>query len=62
MTGLHYPVPLHLQKALYKLGYKEGDFPVSEKAAVETLSLPLYPELTEAQIQYVCDSIREFFS
>lgn len=60
-TGLHYPTPLHLQKAFQALGYKEGDFPVTEQIAREILSLPMYPELTKDQIQYVCDSIREFF-
>jgi len=60
-TGLHYPVPLHLQKAFHTLGYEEGDFPVTEKTAGEILSLPMYPELTEDQIQYVCDAIKEFF-
>jgi dTDP-4-amino-4,6-dideoxygalactose transaminase len=60
-TGLHYPVPLHLQKAFMNLGYKKGDFPVAEEVAGEILSLPMYPELTHQHIQYVCDSIREFF-
>jgi dTDP-4-amino-4,6-dideoxygalactose transaminase len=60
-TGLHYPIPLHLQKAFQHLGYKKGDFPVAEKAADEILSLPMYPELTDQQIEYVCDSIREFY-
>jgi dTDP-4-amino-4,6-dideoxygalactose transaminase len=61
-TGLHYPVPLHVQKAFAHLGYKEGDFPVTENAAKEILSLPMYPELTEEQIKYVCSAIREFQS
>ena len=60
-TGLHYPVPLHLQKVFNNLGYKKGDFPIAEKFADEMLSLPMYPELTEEQIQYVCDSIKEFY-
>ena len=60
-TGLHYPVPLHLQKAFQDLGYRQGDFPVAEKVAKEILSLPMFPELTEQQISYVCDSIMEFF-
>jgi len=60
-TGLHYPIPLHLQKAFQHLGYKRGDFPVAEKLADDILSLPIYPELTTQQIEYVCDCIREFY-
>jgi dTDP-4-amino-4,6-dideoxygalactose transaminase len=48
-TGLHYPIPIHLQPAYRSLGYREGDFPVSESIGREELSLPLYPELTVAQ-------------
>jgi len=48
-TGIHYPVPLHLQKAYSQLGYKTGDFPVTEKAAGEILSLPMYPGLKDVQ-------------
>jgi len=59
-TGLHYPVPLHLQEAYKHLGYKEGSFPVAEEAAKELLSLPMFPELTREQIEYVATSIREF--
>lgn len=59
--ALHYPLPLHLQKAYAHLGYKAGDFPVAEKAARECLSLPIYAELTEAQIQRVAEVIQEFF-
>jgi len=59
--ALHYPLPLHLQKCYASLGYKAGDFPIAEKAARECLSLPIYPELTEAQIQRVAEVIREFF-
>lgn len=59
--ALHYPLPLHLQKAYAHLGYKEGDFPVAEKAARQCLSLPIYPELSEAQIQRVSQVIHEFF-
>ena len=61
-TGLHYPVPLHLQEAYKSLGYKKGDFPVAEKAAQRILSLPMYPELTETDIAYVCEKIREFLN
>jgi dTDP-4-amino-4,6-dideoxygalactose transaminase len=59
-TGLHYPLPLHMQKAYEHLGYKEGDFPVTERAAKRLLSLPMYPELTRDQIKYVADTIKEF--
>lgn len=61
-TGLHYPVPLHLQECFKELGYKEGDFPETEKLAFTGLSLPMFPELTDEQIEYVADSIKEFFS
>ena len=59
-TGLHYPIPLHLQDAYRDLGYGEGDFPSAEKAAGRILSLPMFPELTERQIRYVCDKIKEY--
>jgi dTDP-4-amino-4,6-dideoxygalactose transaminase len=61
-TGLHYPVPLHLQKAYTHFGYKKGDFPVSEQAAGRLLSLPMFPELTTQQIDHVVESIQEFMS
>jgi dTDP-4-amino-4,6-dideoxygalactose transaminase len=56
-TGLHYPVPLHLQKVYTSLGYARGDFPVAERLSDRCLSLPMFPELTDSQIQYVCDNI-----
>jgi dTDP-4-amino-4,6-dideoxygalactose transaminase len=58
-VGLHYPVPLHLQPALAHLGYRKGDFPVSEKLASELLSLPMYPELSSDQLRYVCEAVAE---
>jgi dTDP-4-amino-4,6-dideoxygalactose transaminase len=57
-TLIHYPIPIHLQKAYAHLGYKEGDFPVSEAAAKRILSLPMFPELSDEQIMYVCDTIK----
>ncbi|MBI4684858.1 MAG: DegT/DnrJ/EryC1/StrS family aminotransferase [Nitrospirae bacterium] len=59
-TGLHYPVPLHLQKAYERLKDKNGGFPVSEKTASEILSLPMYPGLTETQQLRIVESIKEF--
>jgi dTDP-4-amino-4,6-dideoxygalactose transaminase len=59
-TGLHYPIPLHLQEAYRTLEYKEGDFLVSEAAASEILSLPLYPQLTHNQQIRVVEKIKEF--
>jgi dTDP-4-amino-4,6-dideoxygalactose transaminase len=61
-TGLHYPIPLHMQAAFKHLGYKAGDFPVTEKAADEILSLPMYPELTPEMIKYVAQNIRSFYA
>lgn len=60
--ALHYPLPLHLQKCYASLGCKAGDFPVAEKAASECLSLPIYPEMTEAQIQRVASVVKDFFA
>ncbi len=59
--ALHYPLPLHLQKAYAQLGHKEGDFPIAERAARQCLSLPIYPEMTEAQIQRVSEVVHDFF-
>lgn len=60
-TGIHYPIPLHLQPCFKHLGYTKGDFPISENLADNCLSLPLFPEITEEQIQYVCNTISEFY-
>src|SRR5271165_4168029 len=60
--AMHYPVPLHLQKCYASLGHKAGDFPVAEKAARECLSLPIYPELTDAQLQRISAVIHQFFA
>jgi dTDP-4-amino-4,6-dideoxygalactose transaminase len=60
--ALHYPLPLHLQKCYASLGYKQGDFPISEKSASQCLSLPIYPEMTDAQIDRVAEVIQSFFA
>jgi dTDP-4-amino-4,6-dideoxygalactose transaminase len=59
-TALHYPLPLHLQKCFSSLGHKAGDFPVSEQAGRECISLPIYPEMSTDQVDYVAAMIREF--
>jgi len=59
-TGIHYPVPVHLQPAYRDLGKGPGSFPVTEQLANEILSLPMYPELTEPQIAHVADAVRSF--
>jgi dTDP-4-amino-4,6-dideoxygalactose transaminase len=60
-TGIHYPVPVHLQPAYAELGYHPGDLPITEQSAREMLSLPLYPELSEQAVETVSTAIREFF-
>jgi dTDP-4-amino-4,6-dideoxygalactose transaminase len=60
-TGIHYPIPVHLQPAYEDLGYKAGDFPNTERLAARMLSLPMFPELRPDQIGFVVDEIRRFF-
>jgi dTDP-4-amino-4,6-dideoxygalactose transaminase len=59
-TGIHYPIPLHLQKAYQYLGYKKGDFPVTERVAEEILSLPMFPQLQPNQQKQVVAKVLEF--
>jgi dTDP-4-amino-4,6-dideoxygalactose transaminase len=61
-TGRHYPVPPHLSAAYEFLGYREGEFPVSEALARECLSLPIFPGMTEEQVDAVVDEIRGYFA
>ena len=60
-TLIHYPVPIHLQKAYTELGYRRGDLPVTEKYAHEILSLPFYPELTTEEMREVQEQVKTFF-
>jgi dTDP-4-amino-4,6-dideoxygalactose transaminase len=61
-TGIHYPIPLHLQKAYASMQYSLGDLPVAEKAAAEIVSLPMFPQLKEQQQARVVEEILEFTS
>jgi dTDP-4-amino-4,6-dideoxygalactose transaminase len=58
--GVHYPVPIHLQEAYRSLGYKKGAFPIAERTAEEFVSLPMFPEMTESQIERVVEAVGDF--
>jgi dTDP-4-amino-4,6-dideoxygalactose transaminase len=60
-TQIHYPIPIHLQEAYSFLSYKEGDLPVTEQAAKEIISLPMFPELTDEEIRKISEAINSFF-
>ncbi|MEK9146992.1 MAG: DegT/DnrJ/EryC1/StrS family aminotransferase [Patescibacteria group bacterium] len=59
-TGIHYPIPIHLQKPYRDMGYKKGDFPITEEKASSVLSLPMFPELKEEELNFVVDKIKSF--
>lgn len=59
-TGIYYPLPMHLQECYLKFGYKQGDFPETERASEEVLSIPLFPSITKEEQEYVCSKISEF--
>ncbi|MBV7272914.1 DegT/DnrJ/EryC1/StrS family aminotransferase [Clostridiaceae bacterium UIB06] len=59
--SIYYPIPLHMQKCFSYLGHKKGDFPVAEKISQEILALPIYPEITEKEVDFVCDTIKKFY-
>jgi dTDP-4-amino-4,6-dideoxygalactose transaminase len=61
-TGIHYPVPVHMQPAYAAHGHKEGDFPVAESQSRRVLSLPMFAELNEQQIKYVADAVADFYA
>ena len=61
ICGIHYPIPIHLQKACHFLGFQKGSFPVAEWCALEFVSLPMFPELTDEQIEYVGTEIKHFY-
>jgi dTDP-4-amino-4,6-dideoxygalactose transaminase len=61
-TAIHYPVPLHLQKAYTRLGYQAGDFPIAERCAAEIVSLPMFPGLREEEQKRVAESVQAFLS
>ncbi|WP_443663824.1 DegT/DnrJ/EryC1/StrS family aminotransferase, partial [Clostridium sp.] len=60
-TSIYYPIPLHLQKCFAYLGYKKGDFPVAEKTCERIIALPIYPEITEEEVEFVCETIKKFY-
>jgi len=61
-TAIHYPIPPHLQKAYQRLGYQKGDFPIAEELAATSLSLPLFPGMTEGQVEKVARSVKDFYA
>ena len=61
-TAIHYPLGLHLQEAYAPLGHKPGDFPNCDEATTKVISMPMFPEITDEEIDYVCAAIGEFYA
>jgi dTDP-4-amino-4,6-dideoxygalactose transaminase len=61
-TAIHYPLPVHLQKAYSYLGYGKGSLPVAERLSQTVLSLPIWPGLKEQEVEQVCDEIRKYYN
>jgi dTDP-4-amino-4,6-dideoxygalactose transaminase len=61
-TGIHYPIPVHMQPGFNNLGYAEGDLPETERVCREVMSLPMYPELPRETVRQIVDSVRQFCS
>jgi len=59
-TGVHYPIPVHMQRGFNNLGYKEGDLPHTERVCREVLSVPMYPELASETVVKIADSVKQF--
>ena len=59
-AGIHYPIPIHMQPAYEELQHYAGSLPVTEKVSKQILSLPMFPELSEEQIQFVCENVKEY--
>ncbi|MBL4938144.1 DegT/DnrJ/EryC1/StrS family aminotransferase [Clostridium sp. YIM B02515] len=59
--SIYYPMPLHLQKSFEYLGYKKGDFPIAERVSQKIIALPIYPEMTMEEVEFVCKTIKEFY-
>lgn len=59
--SIYYPMPLHMQRAFEYLGYKKGDFPVAERVSENIIALPIYPEITTEEVEYVCETIKNFY-
>ncbi|WP_127836321.1 DegT/DnrJ/EryC1/StrS family aminotransferase [Clostridium prolinivorans] len=59
--SIYYPMPLHMQKCFQYLGYKEGDFPIAEKISKQIIALPIYPEITKEEVEFVCETINKFY-